>query len=593
MYTDIYSLIIGEETAYKQEIPISENYSWCMYDHIQQAISYKNSVYLEEKDENKPFKNIVRPLLNLQYRAEGFDVKDIQLFVNDPKNYYKSFLVKKYYEPWARENKMDTFIDNVVESYVDKGGVLVKINKNHPEVVPLERIAFCDQTDMLGGPIAEKHNYSPEQLELEGKRKWDNIPQLIALAQTEKSIPSKSRKAKTPGKYIEVYEVHGLFPRHWLYDTDAKGNYAGNYFDPTKAENDLVRQLHICAFYKNKDNQKNGITLYKGIEKESPYKVLLRDEIYGRALGLGGVEEVSQPQVWVNYDEIHKKNMLDAASKVALQTTDPAFANRNKIQDMENLEITVVAPNSRIEQINTTPVNLTLFENSTNEWEAHARQMAGATESILGESPSAGTPFKLQELVTQEAHSLHEYRKGKIATFFDEIHKDWIIPRISEEISNGVQFLSELDLDELQAVAEGLVTCRANDLIKEKILNGETIDPQEIDSYKQQVREEFLKGGNKKFIEILKDEMKDAPIDVYVNIAGKQKDLYKITDKLSNIFKQIFSTYNPQTGAFAIFEDPRMAKIFNQILEASGLSPIDYYSKPKPQSVPMAIPQPI
>ena len=217
-----------------------------------------------------------------------------------------------------------------------------------------------------------------------------------------------------------------------------------------------------------------------------------------------------------------------------------------------------------------------MFENAIKDWEAHGQQMGAANDSIMGDAPTSGTPFKLQELVTQEAHSLHEYRKGKLATFLDEVYKDWVIPYIAKEIAKGQEFLSSLDLDELQTVADNLVTHQANDMIKEKILNGEEIQDSMVEEFKQKVRTQFMKGGNKRFIKIMEGEMKGAPIDVEVDIAGKQKDLSGLTDKLVNVFRQIIS-------APGILDDPRMAKIFNQILESSGLSPIDFYQKPAPQ----------
>src|SRR5690606_14938177 len=124
-----------------------------------------------ENDGSRPFKNIIRPILNVAYRTEGFDVKDIVPFVNDLKNYYKSFLVKKFHPRWARENDIDTFIDDMVESYVDYGLALVKnVNDVRPEVVELQTIAFCDQTDILGGPLCILHAYQPDELaDMKGK----------------------------------------------------------------------------------------------------------------------------------------------------------------------------------------------------------------------------------------------------------------------------------------------------------------------------------------------------------------------------------------------------------------------------------------
>ena len=133
-----YDYATTEEANFKtNRITIADGLEFNFYETIRLATLYKNSTYSTGKDDNKPFKNITRPLLNLQYRAEGFDVKDIILFIDDAYEYYKSFLVRKFHEKWARENKIDTFIDEMVESYVDYGLALVKnVNTERPEVVP-------------------------------------------------------------------------------------------------------------------------------------------------------------------------------------------------------------------------------------------------------------------------------------------------------------------------------------------------------------------------------------------------------------------------------------------------------------------------
>src|SRR5258708_9906679 len=110
-------------------------------------------------------------------------------------------------------------------------------------------------------------------------------------------------------------------------------------------------------------------------------------------------------------------------------------------------------------------------------------------------------------------------------------------------------------------------------MVKQKILNGEEIQDAQVEAFGQQVRQQFMKGGNKRFIKILEGEMKDLPLNVKVNIAGKKKDLAAQTDKLTNVCRQIMQ-------APGILDDPRMAKIFNQILESSGLDPIDFAGKP-------------
>ncbi len=458
------------------------------------------------------------------------------------------------------------------------------VNQVRPEVVKLQSIAFCDQTDMMGGPFAIKHFFSPSQLLDMAKQGWGDkknganatLEDAIVLSEEwKKQRATSDKKSKTPGKYVEVYEVHGSLPDEWLEDETAAQETLGRDTDD-KGGMTYSPQMQIVMTRKLPNGKSAGITLFKGKEKESIFKLLLRDEIYGRALGLGGAEELFEPQVWVNYDVIRMKGLLDAAAKVIYQTTDQNFASRNKTNNLENGEILILEDGKEIAQINTQPVNIAVFENAVKAWEEHAQQMGAANDAIMGEAPTSGTPFNLQELVTQEASSLHEYRKGKISTFVEEIYRDWIIPYIVKEIEKGQEFLADLSLDELQAVADNLVVVETNKMVKERILNGQEIQPQMVQEFQQKTKADFMKGGSKRFLKILKDELKDAPIDVEVNIAGKQKDLKGMTDKLVNVFKTIVS--NP-----TVLDDPRAAKIFNQILESSGLSPIDFYQPPKPE----------
>ncbi len=164
---DVYSFVEEQEIAFRNKIPLEDGWMWNFADHIKRSFLYKNSQFLDKNEDRdkRPYKNIVRPILNIQYRTEGFDVKDIELYVDNSEEYYKSFLVKKFHDMWALKNEIDTFIDELVESFVDYGGVLVKNVKGiRPEVVDLRTIAFSDQTDFLSGPFAIKHYMSPSQL---------------------------------------------------------------------------------------------------------------------------------------------------------------------------------------------------------------------------------------------------------------------------------------------------------------------------------------------------------------------------------------------------------------------------------------------
>jgi hypothetical protein len=578
---NVYNYILTQEAGFDTPIEIIDGWHWGFKKHIQRSTLYKNSELmggkLEGTTEQKPVKNIVLPILNLRYRAEDIDVKDIVLYVDNPSKYFLSFLVKKYHDDvFVIEHDLDTFFDDAKESKIDFGAGLVKdIGQAKPDVVALQTLAFCDQTDLLNGPICIKHQYTPDQLKDMEKRGWgdsangatNTIDDVLDYAEQTKSTYKDQDVSKTPGSYIEVYELHGVLPSYYLDDSIADR---------------FTRQMQIICYYQDKDGKKRGMTLFAKKESKSPFKAALGDKIVGRALPRGGAEELFEPQQWVNYDMIRMKDMLDAVSKVLMVTNDPTVAAKHPtgLKNMDNMEIIELAGDSRMEALNTYPRNLPLFMQSVEQWEAHAQSIGAANDSILGKQPASGTPFKLQELVAAESHGLHDYRRGKFAKWIEEVYRDWIIPYIAKQITKGAEFLSELSADEMEWLGEELAENQANRQRVEAVLNGKIPPVKEV--IKQKIKEDFIRGGNKRFIKILKDEMKDAPLKVKVNVSNKQKDLSLMTDKLVNIFRFIFSTYDPNTQQFMVFQNKGMVKLFNQIIESSGFTPADFNFQSQP-----------
>lgn len=563
--SNIFDYIKRLEIEYKKPVQINDVWNWGMKEHILTSDLYMNSQLLHEKDEFTPVKNITRPILNIQHRTEDIEVKDVQIYVNDSEKYHLSFLVKKYHDNvFVPKYNIDKFFDDLNVSRIDYGGGLSKqLNKPCPEVVPLQSIAFCDQTDILSGPIGLKHFYSASEL-LEMKAKgWGtskngataSIEDVIKLAREEKRDDNTKQTVKTPGKYIEVYEVHGNFPKRFT--------------DPNLDTEDYEPRLFIVCFYTKRDSlERHGIVLYTAPEPELPFKLVKRDAIYGRGLGFGGAEELFEAQVWTNYNMIRKQDVIDATSKVILKSTDPTVTQKNKVRDLENLSVLDIAPGTDISQVDTVPRNVALFDHAINEWEMHAQDMGAAQDPVKGKAATSGTPFASVQSQIQQSMGLHDYRRGQYASHLEEIYRDWIIPHIVKEITKGAKFLSELTLEELHMVSEAVVTNQTNEFIKNQILSGVVLEQQDIDQYKQQAIATFKKKGNKHFIEILKGEFKDTELGVRVSIAGKSKDTGAMMDKISSVLRFMFA--NPY-----LLQSAPIAKLFNQMLDLAGIDPID------------------
>jgi hypothetical protein len=562
MNQKVYEFIINEQTNYQTvKIPVTSSYEWNMSDHIERCTNVANGWYHSGKNDGlRRYDDIVTPIINVAVRTEGFDVKDIVPYVNSINESYKSFLIKKFHPKWARKNELDTFIDDIVESSVIYDLVLVKnVNNVRPEVVPLQKIAFCDQTDILGGPLCLKHQYSTADI-LEYSDKWNKeaIDEAIVMSETEKVVmQANNRSAKTPGKYIEVYELYGNLPESWL---DESG-------DPTK----YVNQMHIVCFYTSKDGNKNGITLFKGKTKkiDNYFKSLVIKKIHGRATGKSIVETLFEPQVWMNYSAQRIQKLL--ASAINVFHTDSEELGNQKLSNLPENTILKHEAGKTLGKVDGTPQNLTAFTNDQVNLQTQARILGSASEGQLGVNPTSGTPFALQNLIVQQGQGIHEYRQGKIATFVaDVLYRDWILKYLVDEMNNGVKFSEELSLDEMQEVVEAIARNKAENEIVERILKLEDVTDTDRETLIANYKEQFNRNGSRGFFEVVKGELNEIPLDVFINIKGKQKNMSQDADKITNVIREVLR--NPQ----AFQQVPGMAKAFNQLLENSGMSPIDF-----------------
>lgn len=569
MDQDIFSYIKSEENNWRTaRVPLTRTKDWNMYEHIERCTNVSNGWFNKGANDGiRPYDDIVTPVVNVAFRSEGFDVKDIVPYVDDVNQAYKSFLIKKRHPQWAREHELDTFIDDVVESSVIYDLVLVKnVNNVRPEVVDLKTLAFCDQTDVLAGPICIKHNYTVQEL-VSYKGKWDDdmINMAIMMASEEKKIGiANDQTVKTPSKYIEVYELRGNLPETWLDEEGDKYTY--------------THQMHLVCFYTDKNGNKNGITLYKGKDKplEENFKALKIDRVRskGRACGRSIVETLFEPQVWNNYSAIKIKQLLDSA--LTIFQTDSEELRNQKITELKANTILFHEPGKPITKVDGQVQNLTAFQAHQAKMQNDARILGSASDAQLGNNPVSGTPFALQQLVVQQGQGFHEYRKGKIATFFaDVLYRDWILKWLVQDLNSGKKFSEELSLEEMMEIGEIVAKNKAEMQIKELILEGTIVTEEDRAGLIEKYKQEFAQGGNRKFFETIKGEMDKVPVSVFVNVAGKQKYLAQHADKITNIIREVIR--NPQ----AFTQVPGIAKSFNQLLEASGLSPIDFSSMVK------------
>jgi hypothetical protein len=75
-YPDVFSYVKAEEAGFTLPVDVL-GWQWSMTEHIKKSFYYKHGRQITGNSTLKPVKNITKPILNLQYRTEDIDVKDL------------------------------------------------------------------------------------------------------------------------------------------------------------------------------------------------------------------------------------------------------------------------------------------------------------------------------------------------------------------------------------------------------------------------------------------------------------------------------------------------------------------------------------
>lgn len=327
----IYHFVAAQRTSYRSDtIQITEGYEFSQYETLRTVELYDNDRFISgNKDtlgREKPFFSIVSFRKNVATRATDLDTKDVQVESDrvTETSFAASFILNLKNRNWMKKSMFATFLNRMGQTRCKYGGVLVKKTEQDWELgihVVAWLNAITDQVDIRNGVKIERHYDNPAQLKTDVPKNWDNIDDAIEAAKKDRTAQAANtspKENKTPGAYIEVFEVHGVLPTCYLAGYDGRPDDYGS-------EDEYERQMHVIVVdesecgtgdAKSKDYFKaKGVTLYAGIEDEDPYKYLPYEEVDGRGLGKGVIEALFEPQVWTNYSEKQKKDMLDLASR--------------------------------------------------------------------------------------------------------------------------------------------------------------------------------------------------------------------------------------------------------------------------------------
>jgi len=558
---NIFAQIRREEKDFNKDVEIVDGFSFNQLDTVETVILYYNSrfrdgqFYTDEeyRNQRKFFHNINRAPCDNATKNLDIDTKDVYPTATKESDYIKAKILREDLYRYMKKHKIGQMKNVIAEEAPIFGTVVLKKVPGDEivEIVDLRNLINDPTANKLAdGFVIEKHYYTPEELR---KMPWDNI---------DKAITTFTQFNETEGNsipFIEIYERYGEVPLSWYKE-------ARNVEVLPEDDNKFIKTRFIVAGV-NKVKELDGIVNENGIildvseMKDIPYKEYRYTRIKGRWLGEGEVEKTFDPQIRINELTNYKIQGL-RLSTLHLFVTPDSLLQSNILNDCDNGDI-LVAPNG-IAPLMNEERNLSAYVEEERRVDDLVVGLTSSYDVVRGETMPSGTPFRSVAVQNINAAKLFDFKRENLGLFLKEVYREWIIPRLLKEL-NKEHILDMSDSsEEYKQFEEAIVKFRTWRAIQEMIKKGIKFDWGQIDMIKSAIREKI---SNKK-LKIPVDYYKGFELDVDMNITGEKYNKSAVLESKFNLLEIIAK--NP-----AILENPQTVKLFNQIAELSGTSPLE------------------
>lgn len=566
-----------EDNYEKGTITIVDGLQFSHAETIKLCEFYSNSRYLDgQKDEKgriKPFYNIVNYRVTLAKVATDIDIKDIQISSDDPKHAVESMLLNKEAYKWMKAENFSLTLNKMGYKRPKYGGVLVKkfLDKKglHIDVVDWRNV-YVDPVDIMGNPIVECHYMTPVELKAKAGV-WEDIDDAL------EAIAKKGKKENN-GEYtnrMEVYEIHGQFTKSCIADFKGEDYSAEDDFE-------YSNQVYFVGKIAGK-----FFNFFGEEEDESPYMYLPWEEMEGRSLGRGVIEDSTEAQVGTNDAVINEKNAMDLAGRVVGKTNAKKLSNN--LMEVDNGKIFELGPGEDINILNLTPTSLGEYQAQIDRWNIQADRSVSSFDANTGEQPPANTPYSQTALLNQVASKPFDYRREEMGIFLTEMFNKWVIPYLVKSLYKKHILVSDYSDEELSVIdkrfTENLIKKQAiknlidTPITVEEMMNG-SIDglttPEVKAGMEAQLKSQLMELKGKRYIKIPEGQFDDIVANTTVITTGEQRNKAATLQSLSTILQTVQASFNPNTGTFGVLENPTLNRIFGTIIELSGagISPV-------------------
>lgn len=427
MESNIYKIIEEEIRSYQQKtVPLSDGVKFSQYELVKNLSRYENHIYehgqYDSQGNYKYWYDIITPRINDEIKNIDFDRSNIIIYSETIKDRLAVFLSNLRLKDWLTSTGQGEELNDSSEEFTAWGNVLWKKIKGGYEKCDLKNTYVLNQTakSVKDSIVIEKHLLTQSDLR-EKKDVWKNIDKVIEKCGVKEFAPTpESETVETSNLYYDIYERNGEISEDVLFAAQEKSGGSKDKFVLAK------------IIGTNPKGESGNFILFAEKIDKMPYKEAHRGRYEGRWFRKGMIEVLIPCQITANTTGNQIARGCEFASTILLRTNDDTFV-QNILTDIENGDIIKARDLAQVD------LRMTSLDQLMVNWNRNlqvADRLANSYEVVRGESLPSNTPFKLGNLLNQNANKLFDFLREKLAMGFEDLLNDWILPELLKDLNS-------------------------------------------------------------------------------------------------------------------------------------------------------------
>lgn len=425
----IFNLISEEIKSYRDDtVELSNGVGFSQYRLVRRISLFENQIYpkgkLDSQNNYKYWFDIISPRVSDEIKNIDFDRSNILIYSDSIKDRLAVYLSNLQLGNWLAKTGQGEELNDAVEEFSAWGNVVWKKVSGGYERVDLKNFYVINQTakSLNDTVVIERHQLTQSDLrEKEGV--WENIDKVIESCGSGFKATDKAEEYSTSNPYYEIYERNGEISEKILFEAQGKDGGSDKKYILAKV---------IIAGLSNETKEGGQFVLFAEEISKMPYKEAHRGRYKGKWFREGLYEILFDCQTRANQIGNQIALGLEWSSKTIFKTPEDTFA-QNLLTDLRNGDIL------RAKDIAQVEVRMQGLDQLMVDWNRNlqvADRLANSYEVVQGQTLPSNTPFKLGNMLDQNANKLFDFIREKLALGFQDLIESWILPDLLKDLKS-------------------------------------------------------------------------------------------------------------------------------------------------------------